>query len=270
MIKKNTEDKRYEKTLTDIHDHILPGIDDGAKNIDISIKMVEFALAENITRIIATPHFDMEKDSIDSFLEKREEARLRLENGIKKRNFDIEILLGAEVYLTPELAYSDELDKLCLAGTKYMLVEMPLTVMPMWIDEITYALQLKGITPILAHPERTLKILKDPSMLVDFVERGVLLQINASSLRKDADKQLKRCIRYLMKRKMVHFIASDAHTARRRRPRMQGAIQILTNRFGIESVEYILENSRALADGREINVQPSVEYKSQVWEWVFG
>lgn len=270
MILNSKKVRRYEKPLTDIHDHILPGLDDGSKDLATSVRMAAIALSEGINRIIATPHFDLEKDSIESFLEKRQVAYSIYISELEKHNLNIEILLGAEVYLTPELAYVDDLDKLCLAGTKYMLVEMPITVMPMWLEQITYALQLKGITPILAHPERSIRVMKDPSILADFVERGVMLQINAGSLRAEREKQLKKCLRYLMKRRMVHFIASDAHTARRRRPRMQGAISILENRFGYDAIEYMLENARALADGRVVDKQPCREYKPGIWEWVFG
>jgi len=256
--------------VTDIHSHILPYIDDGAKSMDTAVTMAAIAFSEGIKRIIATPHFDPETRSIKGFLHKRENSLNDLRKELEKRLINIEIIPGAEVYLVPEITELDDLELLCIGNTKYMLVEMPFTVMPQWLDEILYKIQLRGITPILAHPERSIKITKEPQKLKPLVEKGVLLQLNVSSVCNTSNSELRKCIRYLMKSKMAHFIATDSHTLRSRPPKIQDAIKLLTKSYGSETVEYMLENARVLGDGGTVERQPCVDYKPSIWERLFG
>lgn len=172
--------KRNEFTavgfITDIHCLILTNIDDGAKSLEISVKMAQIALGEGITRIIATPHFDPDATKIEDFLARRQEAIAYLTSELKAQGVEIDILAGAEVYLTPSLLRLDGLERLCLGSSNFMLVEIPVMTIPPWLGEMLYSIQLKGIAPILAHPERNIKLLGRPKMLVDLVERGLMIQ----------------------------------------------------------------------------------------------
>lgn len=257
-------------SFTDIHCHILPNIDDGAKNIDTSIKMASIAVSEGIDRIIATPHFDPGTDNIEVFLEKRNNALAALKSELEARNIDIDIIPGAEVYLSPALINMEGLEQLCLGDSRYLLAEMPFTLVPQWLDEILYSIQLKGITPILAHPERSVKVIKEPHILDKIVRNGTMLQLNASSICHMKNRQLRKCIKYLFGSGMVHFIATDAHSTLNRKPVIQPALDIISEMHGRDMVEYLLENARVLGNGGIVEKRPCVEYRPGLWERLFG
>ena len=256
--------------ITDIHSHILPYIDDGAKSIDVAVGMAKMALSEGIKRIIATPHFDPETKNIQGFLHKRENGLNELRRKLERNQIDVEIIPGAEVYLVPGIAELDDLELLCIGNTRYMLVEISFIEMPQWLDEILYKIQLRGITPILAHPERSIKISKEPQKLRPLVEKGVLLQLNASSICDTPHRELRKCTRYLIKSGMAHFIATDSHSLKSRPPKIQEALEIVAKDYGSDTVEYMLENARVLGDGGIVKTQPCVEYKPGIWERLFG
>ena len=235
-------------SITDIHCHILPNMDDGARDIETSVKMAQIALSEGISRIIATPHFDPDINNIEDFVAKRKEAIKYLTAELKTRGLEIDILPGAELYLTPSLLKLDGLECLCLGNSRYILIEIPMTIVPIWLDEMIYSIQMKGITPILAHPERYMKMINSPQVLDDFVDRGLMLQINASSFCDVSDRKTKKFIHYLMKNDMVHFLATDAHGAGSRPPKIQESISRAADIYGRDIVEYMLENARAIGD----------------------
>ncbi|HHV99388.1 MAG TPA: tyrosine protein phosphatase [Clostridiaceae bacterium] len=233
-------------SITDMHCHILPGMDDGAKDVETSVKMAQMALAEGISRIIATPHFEPDIKNIEDFVAKREEAILHLTSELKARGIDIEILTGAEVYLTPSLLELARLERLCLGNSRYMLVEIPFMSVPIWMDELLYSLQLKGVTPVLAHPERNIKLITKPQILDNFVDRGLMLQINASSFYDGIARDIRGFMKYVMKNQMVHFLATDAHSTGSRPPKIQDSIRVIADAYGRDIVEYMLENAREI------------------------
>lgn len=236
-------------SITDIHCHILPNIDDGAKDVEISVNMAQIALAEGINRIIATPHFDPDANNMEDFIAKRAEAISHLTDELKARGIEIDIFPGAEVYLTPSLLNLDGLENLCLGNSRYMLIEISIMAIPRWLDEILYSIQLRGITPILAHPERYINMVKSPKLLDELVEKGLLLQVNASSICDISDRKTKKFIHYLMKNDMVHFLATDAHSTGSRPPKIQESIRKLIDTYGSDTVEYMLENARKIGQG---------------------
>lgn len=158
-------------TITDIHSHILPYIDDGAKDMGTAIRMASIASSEGIVKIIATPHFDPETKSIKTFLSKREDSLNDLKKELEKNCINVEIIPGAEVYLVPGIEELEEMEALCLGKSKYMLVEMPFAVRLQWLDEILCSIQLRGITPILAHPERTIIVAREPQILKNLLKK---------------------------------------------------------------------------------------------------
>ena len=233
-------------SITDMHCHILPGMDDGAKDVETAVKMAQMALAEGINRIIATPHFEPDIKNVEDFIAKRTEAISHLTTELKACGIEIEILPGAEVYLTPSLLELDRLERLCLGNSRYMLVEIPFMTVPLWMDELLYSIQLRGITPVLAHPERNIKLIKKPQILDNFVDRGLMLQINASSFYDGIDRSIRGFMKYLMKNQMVHFLATDAHSTGSRPPKLQEGIRKISDVYGRDIVEYMLENARGI------------------------
>jgi len=127
-----------------------------------------------------------------------------------------------------------------------MLIEISIMAIPRWLDEILYSIQLRGITPILAHPERYINMVKSPKLLDELVEKGLFLQVNASSICDISDRKTKKFIHYLMKNDMVHFLATDAHSTGSRPPKIQESIRKLIDTYGSDTVEYMLENARKI------------------------
>lgn len=126
------------------------------------------------------------------------------------------------------------------------------------------------LVQLLAHPERSIKISKEPQKLRPLVEKGVLLQLNASSICDTPHRELRKCTRYLIKSGMAHFIATDSHSLKSRPPKIQEALEIVAKDYGSDTVEYMLENARVLGDGGIVKTQPCVEYKPGIWERLFG
>ena len=111
--------------MVDFHTHILPGIDDGSPDTDTSLKMLESLYQQGVDKVVLTPHFYITRDNMKNFLRRRTQAAQALISAAKNRENLPKAVIGAEVLLFPEISGMDNLDKLCIEGTNYMLIEMP-------------------------------------------------------------------------------------------------------------------------------------------------
>ena len=199
--------------MIDIHCHIIPGVDDGSKDLNSSVRMAKEASKLGYTGIFATPHYisyDLETSKED--LEKR---LIILNKVIKDNNIDIELYSGNEVYISSDIVEQIENDKVyTLGNSKYVLIELPmfgkLNNVEAIIDELIY----KGYIPIIAHPERYEFVSKDQQELIDLKNIGVLFQINIGSIAGVYGKEAQKRVVKLLKNNMVHFIATDSHNSK--------------------------------------------------------
>lgn len=226
----------------DIHCHIIPGIDDGAQNDNVAINMLRVAQKNGTRFIIATPHYvhGNTRYGFGTIVEKCAELnKLASSNGI-----DIIVHPGCEVFITPELIelYEQKLVD-TLNGSRYMLVEFPMMSIPSYSDEILYKLQLKGIIPIIAHPERNSVIQSNPELLENLVERGILSQVNSRSIVGMNGREVKKTALSLLKKGLVHFIASDAHSDGTRNPDLRKAVRFIEKKFGAKVREDLFTNN---------------------------
>lgn len=236
--------------FVDIHSHILPGYDDGAVDKETALSMLKIA-AENLTgHIIATPHFipgksQIHPQSISNSC--RELQALAYENGL-----DLKIYPGCEVFISPELPHLYDLGLICTLGdSRYMLIELPMMSIPPYTETVLYNLQLKGLIPILAHPERSRELMKNSNILREMARRGILIQINSSSLSGIHGKEIKEFARQLLDEGLVHFIASDAHSIRNRRPDLSTSASFVKKKYGIKAMRLLLhENGLAILENR--------------------
>ncbi|MGI6227395.1 MAG: tyrosine-protein phosphatase [Peptococcales bacterium] len=211
--------------MLDIHCHILPGIDDGPATWEQSLEMAYLASEDGIRKIVATPHFI--KGSYEPPVQEVLYLTEELNKRIKKENLDLEILPGMEVYLEsdlPEMFRKGEILTLNNAK-KYLLVEFPSDSIPSHSERVLYELRLQGIMPILAHADRNQVILQDPQKLFPLVESGLLTQVTTSSLEGHFGSKCQEIANLLLKHKLAHFIATDAHYNPHRMPRMKDVIQ---------------------------------------------
>ena len=235
--------------LIDVHSHILHNIDDGAKNIDISIEMLTESFNQGVRKLILTPHFDdYLKCPVDTFLAKRERRFLELKNEIEKRNAEVpELYLGAEVGITSDLSEVPEIEKLTIGNTNYILLEMPYTIWNDWVfDSIFKLITVKKVIPIIAHIERYFGLI-NPKKIIDLSQMELYFQVNADSI--TDKKQLGNVLR-LINNDLVYFLGSDAHSLKSRPSMMKQAAEILENKVSKEYAQYLMINSNLMLDNK--------------------
>ena len=226
----------------DIHCHIIPGIDDGALNYDMALNMLRIAQKSGTRHIIATPHYvhGNTRYGFGTIIEKCAELNKLAEN----QGIDVVGYPGCEIFITPELIdlYNQKLIE-TLAVSKYMLIEFPMMSIPTYTDDILYKLQLKGITPIIAHPERYSEIQYKPELIESFVKRGILAQVNSGSITGMYGREAKKTALKLLRMGLVHFIASDAHSDNNRKPDLSKAAKVIERKFGAKVTEDLFINN---------------------------
>ena len=238
--------------MIDFHTHILPHLDDGAKDTATAIAMLQMQSEQRVKKVVLTSHYYGRKHSPQRFLEKRSEAFARIKNDLPE---DMEVKLGAEVHFTG--VNMPEFDKLCglaIEGTKYILLELPFT--SKWTGDILNKLSdfvyETGYTPIIAHVERYGEVLKKPSLVNDLVEMGCLIQVNAPSFLNKRERKLAFA---LLKHGFVHCLGTDSHDMGVRAPDFTTAKEV------VEKAGYLAEWERAekitddLFAGRQVCIE---------------
>ncbi|MGB9840964.1 tyrosine-protein phosphatase [Thermovenabulum sp.] len=238
--------------MIDIHSHILPGIDDGSPDVETSIKMAKIAVEEGITEMVATPHFIPNDKEIDKelILEKVKE----LNQIFTRNNINLTLYPGEEIFLSLDIPkLLDEGRILTLFDQKkYMLIELPMMSLPSYTMEVLWAVKLRNITPIIAHPERNREIINDVSKLREFIRIGALIQVNSLSLMGVFGSEVKKTAEKIIKKKYAQFIATDCHTPRARSPRINKAVKDLPQML---TKTLTMENPLKVKNNEEIKVE---------------
>jgi protein-tyrosine phosphatase len=192
--------------VIDIHSHIIFGVDDGARDIDESIKMIEAAIKEGIHSIIATPHFH---NHILDTNTTHDNFRALVE---RTKDMEVNLGLGFEITLNPLIKNAISLIKNHkLNKTEYILVESPYFIFNEKSFDLLDLLSINGFKLIIAHPERNLGYLKNKKLFQKIKESGYFIQVNVGSLTGFYGKKVKKVAKYLIKHRLVDFVASDAH-----------------------------------------------------------
>jgi protein-tyrosine phosphatase len=237
--------------MIDIHSHILPGVDDGAKNIAESLEMARSAVNEGIHTIIATPHYKNGKYEVESIL--IEKSVKELNEQLRKEKVNLTVLTGQEPRIFGEILEDYAKGKvICLADSSYLFIEFPSSSVPRYTDRLLYDLQVKRLQPIIVHPERNVELIENPNKLFELVEKGAATQVTAASVVGYFGKKIQRFSEELIEANLTHFIASDAHNVTNRSFKMKEAYSHIENRFGIATVDYFKENAMRLVEGKNI------------------
>ncbi len=247
--------------MVDLHCHILPNMDDGAKSIDESIQILKMQEEQNFERIVATPHFYIQKESLDRFLKRRTDCLDKLCKDSQILDIMLFFKLGAEVFYSEDLVNLD-LKKLCIEKTNYLLLELPTDYKPLGLEEFLYELQIKGITPIIAHVERYRYAMQNMDLVYDWVSNGCLIQVNAGSIVNS--KTMRKNILKLINSNLVHVIATDAHNTDRRKPLMDEAMKILKKKVSIAKMAELRKNSVDIFDGKSIDIKDIKKPKKSI------
>lgn len=234
----------------DFHTHILANLDDGAKDVGMSFKMLDIAEKCGAETIILTPHVNASSD-FEAFLKARDESFSDLKKEIDANHLSYpDILLGAEVQLDSALSERENVRSLCIEGTDLILLELPYAPWNSWYNHEIYSIISKHeVTPIMAHIERYLRSPKDIKKLDSLVSYGVKFQINASSF---LSFRGRRIIKELAAEGLISAIASDCHNTSRRSPDISRALKAFSRKFGEEFIEHIYKKSDSLLDNYKI------------------
>ena len=249
--------------MYDLHAHILPGVDDGAKTPEDTIEMACIAAKFGTKVILATPHRKdvTEKSSVDHV-----KKLIKTMNGrIQGFTPDIELVLGMENHFDLDLP-QDITDgrALPMNSTRYILVEMPFFGKPNYLEDTLFKIQLQGLTPVLAHPERIEMFQLDLDLLASLVERGMLTQVTAGSVIGLFGKNVKNITSQMLKRNLVHILASDTHFPEGpRSPRLDIANDTVTAILGHNAAKaMVVDTPKAILDDQPIHIDPPIASSS--------
>ena len=216
--------------MIDLHCHILPNIDDGAKSVEEAVSLVHLAVAQGVSRMVATPHihlgiYDNNRYTIAA-------AYAVLSNAINIEKVDIEIRTAAEVRITPEIMMFVEQQQLPFIGhyqdKNVLLLELPSSHIPPGTDKLIMWLLDHNVLPMIAHPERNRELQMHPDRIKPFVQAGCLFQLTAASLVGDMGPAAQQLSKYWLKLQVYSIVASDCHSLKHRPPKLMLARQLIS------------------------------------------
>ena len=227
--------------MIDWHSHILPGMDDGSRDTAESLKLLEMLSLQHIDTVVATPHFSADHESLADFLARRKKSYEQLCFRISEDS--PKILLGAEIKYYPGLRQYPDLHKLCIEGTKILLLEMPFGKWSEFmIGELLKFTSSSDFIIVLAHIERYLSF-QDAKVWKRLYESGIIMQANASFFTRFATKR--KALR-LLKDGKIHFLGSDCHNTTTRPPFIGKAIKCIEKRFGTDFICQMQEYGKSM------------------------
>ena len=251
--------QRHVGGFVDIHCHILPGIDDGARDRAEAIDMARLAQDQGTVTIVTTPHnFPRSHQSV------LEESQYRvglLSRAVAEHNLNVTLLSGQEIRITNRLKEQLESgDGVTINTTRYVLTEPPFNSAPDYVDEQIEAIIALGYRPVLAHPERNTIIQKDPDIVRRLIAKGALTQLNTGSLFGHYGPGSREAGEYLLHQEMMHVIATDAHGSTGNRvPNMRDGFDRVAE-LTSEARAWALarDNPLAITEERDVPYRPTI------------
>lgn len=260
--------------MIDIHTHILPGVDDGVETEDEAVAFARVALEDGTRTLVATPHCK------EGFYVNDREAVLagvdRLRARLRDEQVDLEVLPGAEVHLCDDLVarIADGRAPTLADNGKTLLLELSLGQPHTGLEDLVFQLRLAGIVIVLAHPERIRYFQEDPARYEELVRLGVFGQITTGSILGTFGRTAAAYSEELLRKGLVHALASDAHNVRGRSPRLREALDATVRLVGEERARSMVDDvPRAFLEGREPDVEPieapRPRRKTSLWSRLF-
>lgn len=245
--------------MIDFHTHIIPNIDDGARNIEETCKLIQEAKAEGFEGIILTPHyrenyFETNIPEINIWLKV-------IKDNLKEKGIDIDLYLGNEIYFTEnimELLIDGKAST--INNTSYVLFEMPLDMEPENLYNVIYLLKENKLIPILAHPERYKFVQKEPELINDLIDNGVLMQANYGSILGQYGEKAEIIVRKFLENRMIHFLGSDVHRYGTTYKAIPHAIEEIKDIIGEEELEKLTTtNPMLVLKNKKIEIEEPEE-----------
>ena len=223
-----------------MHSHLLPEMDDGSDSVELSLQLIDKLRAQNVKKLCFTPHFYTNEESIKSFLTRRRESLNKL---LPELPDDVEVCVGAEVYVTRYLFNNKDLSGICYGDSKYILCEFPFD--SHFTDHtMEYFYRLRGnygLTPVLTHIERYRHLMEDEGLVQDLLDEGIIIQTNVGAFKGFSQKR--RLLKYL-KRGYIDIVGTDCHSLTRGNPdEYTDTINLIREKCGRECVNHIIDTS---------------------------
>ncbi len=225
--------------MVDIHAHILPMVDDGAKSWEVAVEMVKMAEKDGVTHMVATPHANYEYEyNRESHAQLLAELQSKVGDGIQ-------LILGCDFHFSYDniedaLAHRD---RYTIGNTRYILMELSDFSIPPQLPAMIASLSTRGLVPILTHPERNPLLQRQPERVAEWAEMGVLVQITASAFTGKWGKGVQKLAKWYADHDLIHVIASDAHSANHRTPVLSEARKVLAKAYGDELATKLVETN---------------------------
>lgn len=239
--------------MIDLHSHILPGLDDGAEDPEESLKMARMALEDGIMRVVCTPHW------YPGYMENTRHEIMKavrlFRKELLKNNLPLKIFPGAELRLDAALIEGLQSGKLMTLNDtgRFALIELPEVALPEKLEDLFWQFRLQGITPILSHPERNYALLSNPGRLRGLIKMGVLTQITGASIFGEFGKKVQEFSHYMLRYRMVHILATDAHGFRTRPLCLSRAYRAVEKMLGEEAAwQMVYETPKRIIAGEEV------------------
>lgn len=244
--------------MVDIHCHLIPMVDDGASSMTEALSIIEREAEGGTGTFIATPHINSVQDLDRSYelIEKLDNVRMKVE----ARGIDVKLFPGCELYASQAVVKALQRGlPITLAGSgKYVLLDVPRYALPLDFGAVVGEICAFGVTPILAHPERSSEFQAEPDRVLGFVSAGAVLQLNAGSFRGRYGAQAQALAMRYLRSGWAHFLASDAHRVGRG-PILGQAVAALSSVVGLNYLSAITEAAgRCVISGIELPPLPSV------------
>jgi protein-tyrosine phosphatase len=264
-----TVDENRATNLIDLHCHLLPGIDDGSKDLAMSLAMARMASADGISTIACTPHilpgiYDNSGPAI-------RKAVARLAESIAKAGIPISLVTGADVHIACDLAVQLRNDRaLTLNGSRYLLLEPPHHVLPPRLEDLIFGLQTAGYVPILTHPERLSWLEGHYDLVGRLVSSSVLMQITAGSVMGRFGRRPCYWAERMLDEGLCHLLATDAHDTEQRAPRMAEARDFVAQRLGDdEAINLVLGRPQGILNNLSPAELPPLP-RAKAWQKASG
>lgn len=252
--------------MIDFHSHILPNVDDGSKSVEETFELLEEAKNAGFEGVISTSHY-MEEYYEVNVAERKVWINALAEN-LYKKNINLKLYLGNEIYFTENLINLLETGKATsINNSNYVLFEFPLNSNPMNMYDIIYDMLEYKLIPVLAHPERYSFVQKEPEIVYDLIQKGVLMQSNYGSILGRYGEKAELISRKLLENNMVHFLGSDVHKPNTIYPRIGEALDIIKELVGREKLEELTTiNPKLVLENRRIDIDEPREFKLSLKE----
>lgn len=223
--------------MIDFHSHIIPNIDDGSTSMKDTINMINEARQAGFTEIISTSHYIQKYYDLDCF-EREEILDIIKKKVSEKKEINIKLYLGSEIYFTPEIIELVKNKKAStINNTRYLLFELPMNTKPLFVKEMVYKLMQNGYIPIIAHPERYSYVQENIRYIEELAGMGVLFQSNYGSIIGMYGNSAKKTLKKLLKNNLISFLGSDVHRTGQIYPKIPKALKKLRKILSIEELE---------------------------------